>query len=216
MCWNYSRSASVLCSCTGSAHDVHIWTLAFVSPTHVGGNYCVTASYRRVVQMMSRRTGPPDGGYGWVVVASAFFIMGLTAAVLKNFGHFFLDIQSHFGVLTSTTSWVTSTTIAMFHIGGKDVATWVNFLSFFLNLRWFILWLFYFPTAPAASALTIRFSQRVVIIAGGLLCSLGMLLASLDLSLPWLYLTMGVLEGNPFETLLLVLRPLIHLYSCFV
>lgn len=69
--------------------------------------------------MKSRRAQPPDGGYGWVVVMSAFFIMGLTAGVLKNFGLFFLDIQSHFGVQTSTTSWVTSTTIAMFHLGGK-------------------------------------------------------------------------------------------------
>ncbi|XP_041855767.1 monocarboxylate transporter 13 [Melanotaenia boesemani] len=117
--------------------------------------------------MKSRRAGPPDGGYGWVVVASAFVIMGLTAAVLKNFGHFFLDIQSHFGVQASTTSWVTSTTIAMFHIG-----------------------------APAASALTLQFSQRVVIMIGGLLCTTGMVLASLDLSLPWLYLTMGILEGT--------------------
>nr|XP_015828727.2 monocarboxylate transporter 13 [Nothobranchius furzeri] len=120
--------------------------------------------------MKSRRTGPPGGVYGWVVVTSAFFVMGLTGAVLKNYGHFFLDIQSHFGVLTSTTSWVTSTTIAMFHIG-----------------------------APAASALSLRFSQRVVIIVGGLLCTTGMVLVSLDLSLPWLYLTMGVLEGAGFS-----------------
>ncbi|KAK2837921.1 hypothetical protein Q5P01_015133 [Channa striata] len=116
--------------------------------------------------MASRRPAPPDGGYGWVVVTSAFFIMGLTAAVLKNFGLFFLDIQSHFGVLTSTTSWVTSTTIATFHLG-----------------------------APAASALTLLFSQRAVIIVGGLLSASGMLLASLDLSLPCLYLTMGILQG---------------------
>lgn len=117
--------------------------------------------------MKPRRAGPPDGGYGWVVVASAFVVMGLTAAVLKNYGHFFLDIQSHFGVQVSTSSWVTSSTIATFHIG-----------------------------APAASALTLRFSQRVVIIMGGLLCTTGMVLASLDLSLPWLYLTMGILEGT--------------------
>ncbi|CAJ1069191.1 monocarboxylate transporter 13 [Xyrichtys novacula] len=116
--------------------------------------------------MKSCRAGPPDGGYGWVVVMSAFLVMGLTAAVLKNFGLFFLDIQSHFEVPTSTTSWVTSTTIATFHLG-----------------------------APLASALTLQFSQRVVIIIGGLLASSGMLLASLDLSLPWLYLTMGVLQG---------------------
>ncbi|XP_071339736.1 monocarboxylate transporter 12 isoform X2 [Trachinotus anak] len=118
------------------------------------------------MKMKSRSAGPPDGGYGWVVVMSSFFIMGLTAAVLKNFGIFFLDIQSHFGVLMSTTSWVTSTTIATFHLG-----------------------------APVASALTLQFSQRVVIIVGGLLTASGMLLASMDLSLPWLYLTMGILQG---------------------
>ncbi|KAM3610389.1 uncharacterized protein V6R79_003235 [Siganus canaliculatus] len=116
--------------------------------------------------MTSHRARPPDGGYGWVVVMSAFFVMGLTAAVLKNFGLFFLDIQNHYGVPTSTTSWVTSTTIAMFHLG-----------------------------APLASVLTLQFSQRIVIMVGGLLASSGMLLASLDLSLPWLYLAMGVLQG---------------------
>lgn len=113
-----------------------------------------------------RRAGPPDGGYGWVVVMSAFLTMGLTAAVLKNFGLFFLVLQSHFGVPASTISWVTSTTIATFHLG-----------------------------APAASLLTIQFSQRVVIIVGGLLAASGMLLASVDLGLPWLYLTLGVLQG---------------------
>nr|XP_019954793.1 PREDICTED: monocarboxylate transporter 7-like isoform X1 [Paralichthys olivaceus] len=125
--------------------------------------------------MTSRRAGPPDGGYGWVVVTSAFFIMGLTAAVLKNFGVFFLDIQRHFGVLSSTASWVTSTTIAMFHLG-----VLCSILS----------------AAPAASVLTLKFSQRVVIIVGGLLTASGMLLASLDLGLPWLYLTMGALQGT--------------------
>ena len=78
-------------------------------------------SEESLTKMTSRRAGPPDGGYGWVVVMSAFFVMGLTAAVLKNFGIFFLDIQRHFGVLNSTTSWVTSTTIAMFHLGGNNV-----------------------------------------------------------------------------------------------
>ncbi|XP_030271919.1 monocarboxylate transporter 13 [Sparus aurata] len=116
--------------------------------------------------MKSRRAGPPRRGFGWVVVMSAFFIMGLTTGVFKNFGHFFLDIQCHFGVPTSTTSWVSSTTIAMFHLG-----------------------------APVASVLVVQFSQRAVIIVGGLLTASGMILASLDLSLPWLYLTMGVLQG---------------------
>lgn len=94
--------------------------------------------------MKSRRAGPPDGGYGWVVVLSAFFIMGLTAAVLKNFGLFFLDIQSHFGVLTSTTSWVTSTTIAMFHLGGKDMVFSLKLLLVLNSTCLFFLLVFSF------------------------------------------------------------------------
>ncbi|XP_056093154.1 monocarboxylate transporter 2 [Rhinichthys klamathensis goyatoka] len=109
---------------------------------------------------------PPDGGYGWVVVTSAFFIMGLTAAVHKNFGLFFLEIQNHYSVLTSTTSWMTSTTIAVFHLG-----------------------------APLASALSMHLSQRSVIMVGGLLATSGMIIASLGLSLPWMYLSVGVLQG---------------------
>ncbi|XP_062308032.1 monocarboxylate transporter 13 [Osmerus eperlanus] len=109
---------------------------------------------------------PPDGGYGWVVVTSAFFIMGLTAAVSKNFGLFFMEIQTHFGILTSTLSWVNSTAIAMFHLG-----------------------------APLASALSLRFGHRWMIMLGGLLIFSGMLLASLSTSLTELFLGIGVLQG---------------------
>lgn len=62
--------------------------------------------------------------------------------------------------------------------------------------------------APAASALTAWLSQRVVIMIGGLLCTSGMLLASLDLSLPWLYFSMGILEG----TNLITFSSFTHLY----
>lgn len=48
--------------------------------------------------------------------------------------------------------------------------------------------------------LTLQFSPRAVTIAGGLLAASGMLLASLDLSLPWLYLSMGFLEGDHAES----------------
>lgn len=58
----------------------------------------------------------------------------------------------------------------------------------------------FFFSAPLASVLTLQFSQRVVIIVGGLMAALGMLLASLDLSLPWLYLTLGILQGSTLET----------------
>ncbi|CAL8294358.1 monocarboxylate transporter 13 [Gadus morhua] len=117
--------------------------------------------------MKPREGGPPDGGYGWVVVASSFIIMGLTAGVMKNLGLFFLEIQRHFGVLNSTASWVTSTTIAMFHLA-----------------------------APVASSLSLLFSHRAVIVAGGILSTAAMVLASLDLGLPWMYCSLGVLQGT--------------------
>uniref|UniRef100_A0A8C5TJ95 Monocarboxylate transporter 2 n=1 Tax=Malurus cyaneus samueli TaxID=2593467 RepID=A0A8C5TJ95_9PASS len=67
------------------------------------------------------KINPPDGGYGWVVVVSAFMVMGLTVAVLKTFGLFFVEIQQHFDELASTTSWITSVTIAVFHLGGSSL-----------------------------------------------------------------------------------------------
>lgn len=66
----------------------------------------------------------------------------------------------------------------------------------------FIVVFLIFFSAPVASVLTLQFSQRVVIMVGGLLAALGMLLASLDLSLPWLYLTMGVLQGSASQDIL--------------
>ncbi|MCJ8746883.1 hypothetical protein PDJAM_G00147000 [Pangasius djambal] len=116
--------------------------------------------------MKEYNVDPPDGGYGWVVVISAFFSRGLTTAVLKNFGLFFLEIQNYYNVLTSTVSWVTSTSIAMFHLG-----------------------------APLAGGLGVYVTQRGVMMIGGALAASGMIFASLGLGLPWMYLSLGVLQG---------------------
>ncbi|XP_060763113.1 monocarboxylate transporter 13 [Neoarius graeffei] len=109
---------------------------------------------------------PPDGGYGWVVVISAFFSRGFTIAVLKNFGLFFLEIQIYYNVLTSAVSWITSTSIAMFHFG-----------------------------APFAGSLGVYVTQRGVMMIGGTLAASGMIFASLGLGFPWMYLSVGVLQG---------------------
>uniref|UniRef100_A0A8B9SYS4 Major facilitator superfamily (MFS) profile domain-containing protein n=1 Tax=Anas platyrhynchos TaxID=8839 RepID=A0A8B9SYS4_ANAPL len=95
--------------------------------------------------MHAKESSPPDGGYGWVVVVSAFMVMGLTAAVLKTFGLFFVEIQEHFDELASTISWITSVTIATFHLG-----------------------------APVASSLCVKYSHRAVLVTGGLLAFSGM------------------------------------------
>ncbi|NXK56655.1 MOT2 protein, partial [Chauna torquata] len=116
--------------------------------------------------MQTKDSNPPDGGYGWVVVVSAFMVMGLTAAVLKTFGLFFVEIQEHFDELASTISWITSVTIAIFHLG-----------------------------APVASSLCVKYTHRAVVITGGLLAFSGMALGFLGLNMVWMYATTGFLQG---------------------
>jgi len=50
--------------------------------------------------------------------------------------------------------------------------------------------------APLASALSMHLSHRTVIMVGGLLAASGMIIASLGLSLPWMYLSVGILQGK--------------------
>ncbi|NWX92769.1 MOT2 protein, partial [Nothoprocta pentlandii] len=116
--------------------------------------------------MLVKESNSLDGGYGWVVVVSAFVVMGLTAAVLKTFGLFFVEIQQHFDELASMTSWITSITIAVFHLG-----------------------------APVASSLCVRYTHRAVVITGGVLAFSGMALGFLGLDMVWMYATTGFLQG---------------------
>ncbi|NXD12673.1 MOT2 protein, partial [Nothocercus nigrocapillus] len=116
--------------------------------------------------MLGEESNSLDGGYGWVVVVSAFVVMGLTAAVLKTFGLFFVEIQQHFDELASMTSWITSITIAIFHLG-----------------------------APVASSLCVKYTHRVVVITGGVLAFSGMALGFLGLDMVWMYATTGFLQG---------------------
>uniref|UniRef100_A0A8B9NVY4 Uncharacterized protein n=1 Tax=Apteryx owenii TaxID=8824 RepID=A0A8B9NVY4_APTOW len=104
--------------------------------------------------MQGKESNSPDGGYGWVVVASAFLVMGLTAAVLKAFGLFFVEIQQHFDELASISSWIMTITIAIFHLG-----------------------------APVASSLCVKYTHRAVVITGGLLAFSGMALGFLGLNM---------------------------------
>ncbi|NWI18732.1 MOT2 protein, partial [Crypturellus soui] len=116
--------------------------------------------------MLGKESNSLDGGYGWVVVVSAFVVMGLTAAVLKTFGLFFVEIQQHFDGLASMTSWITSITIAIFHLG-----------------------------APVASSLCVKYTHRAVVITGGVLAFSGMALGFLGLDMVWMYATTGFLQG---------------------
>lgn len=73
---------------------------------------------------MARRAEPPDGGWGWMVVLSAFFQSALVFGVLRSFGVFFVEFVAAFEEQAARVSWITSIGIAMQQFGSECCA-WV-------------------------------------------------------------------------------------------
>lgn len=119
---------------------------------------------------MVRRAEPPDGGWGWMVVLSAFFQSALVFGVLRSFGVFFVEFVAAFEEQAARVSWIASIGIAVQQFG-----------------------------SPIGSALSTKLGPRPVVMTGGILAALGMLLASFATSLTHLYLSIGLLSGflNP-------------------
>ncbi|ELK03781.1 monocarboxylate transporter 13 [Pteropus alecto] len=115
---------------------------------------------------MALRAEPPDGGWGWMVVLSAFFQSALVFGVLRSFGVFFVEFVAAFEEQAARVSWIASIGIAVQQFG-----------------------------SPVGSVLSTKFGPRPVVMAGGVLAALGMLLASFATSLTHLYLSIGLLSG---------------------
>ncbi|XP_055970933.1 monocarboxylate transporter 13 isoform X1 [Sorex fumeus] len=115
---------------------------------------------------MAPRAQPPDGGWGWMVVLSAFFMSALVFGVLRSFGVFFVEFVAVFEEQAVRVSWIASIGIAVQQFG-----------------------------SPVGSALSTKFGPRPVVMTGGILTALGMLLASFATSLTHLYLSIGLLSG---------------------
>uniref|UniRef100_A0A8C5RS54 Monocarboxylate transporter 13 n=1 Tax=Laticauda laticaudata TaxID=8630 RepID=A0A8C5RS54_LATLA len=109
----------------------------------------------------------PDGGWGWMVVLGGFVQSALVFGVVRSFGVFFVAFVAHFGESSVAVSWVVSLGIAI-----------LQFAS------------------PLGSTLSARYGARLVVMAGGLLSSVGLFLASFSTSLVHLYLSIGLLTGS--------------------
>ncbi|XP_072114569.1 monocarboxylate transporter 13 isoform X2 [Mobula birostris] len=112
------------------------------------------------------RNEAPDGGWGWMIVVSAFIQSALVFGVIRSFGVFFVAFKDHFSEAASTVSWITSMAVAI-----------QQFCS------------------PVASALSNYFGARLVVMLGGSIASLGLIFASLATNLVHLYLSIGLLSG---------------------
>ncbi|XP_062389194.1 monocarboxylate transporter 6 isoform X1 [Sardina pilchardus] len=65
----------------------------------------------------------PDGGWGWVVVASTILVLALTLAFPSCMGIFYTDLQTEFNTTNTETSWVPAIMTAVLHGGaGKEIS----------------------------------------------------------------------------------------------
>ncbi|XP_071370384.1 monocarboxylate transporter 12-B-like [Centroberyx affinis] len=112
---------------------------------------------------------PPDGGWGWMIVAGCFLATICTRAVTRCVSIFFVEFQLRFERDYSTTAWIHSLV---------DCTTML--------------------CAPLGSLIGNRLSCRATVVLGGLLSSTGLVLSSFAPSLEYLYIFLGILTGLGF------------------
>ncbi|XP_077960456.1 monocarboxylate transporter 12-B-like [Gasterosteus aculeatus] len=114
-------------------------------------------------------TTPPEGGWGWMIVAGCFLSTICIRAVTRCVSMFFVEFQLHFGKDYSTTAWIHSLI---------DCTTML--------------------CAPLGGLLAHRLSCRTTVMLGGLISSFGLVLSSFACSLEFLYASLGVVTGLGF------------------
>lgn len=108
----------------------------------------------------------PDGGWGWVVVVSAFIVSACADGLAFSFGLLHEEFTSYFETTQSKTSLIGSLFIATPLLAG-----------------------------PIMSALVDRYGCRIMTMLAGVLSTVGFLLASFSNSVGMLCLTFGFLSG---------------------
>jgi MFS transporter, MCT family, solute carrier family 16 (monocarboxylic acid transporters), member 14 len=108
----------------------------------------------------------PDGGWGWVVVMSSFVISMIADGISFSFGLLYIEFLDEFEASKSTTAWIGSLFIAVPLLSG-----------------------------PVMSALVDRYGCRSMTILGGLISTLGFVLASISTTLEMMMITFGVIAG---------------------
>ncbi|KAG7189710.1 hypothetical protein KM043_017378 [Ampulex compressa] len=109
---------------------------------------------------------PPDGGWGWVIVAASFMVNLIADGITFSFGVIYVEFLNYFGEGKSKTAWIGSLFMAMPLLSG-----------------------------PVASFLTDRYGCRRVSIAGSILATAGFVVSSYATSMEVLIFTFGVVAG---------------------
>ncbi|XP_013193261.1 monocarboxylate transporter 14 [Amyelois transitella] len=115
---------------------------------------------------INKKVAIPDGGWGWVVVLASFIISMIADGISFSFGLLYIEFLEEFEASKSTTAWIGSLFIAVPLLSG-----------------------------PVMSALVDRYGCRSMTILGGIISTLGFVLASISTTLEMMMITFGVIAG---------------------
>lgn len=110
---------------------------------------------------------PPDGGWGWLVLAGAMLVNILIPGTIKSFGVLLLEFKQAFDASEATVAWIPA-------------------LCYFL----------YSSLGPVSSILSVKYSYRTVTVLGGASAAIGMIASFWATSVTYVYLSYGVLVGT--------------------
>lgn len=113
-----------------------------------------------------KKSKVPDGGWGWVVVASSFVLSMIADGISFSFGLLFLQFKDHFDESATKISWIGSLFMSVPLMSG-----------------------------PLGSALVDRFGCRSMTIVGGLISAFGFVLSAFADSVEMLLITFGVIAS---------------------
>ncbi|KAL0106927.1 hypothetical protein PUN28_015444 [Cardiocondyla obscurior] len=109
---------------------------------------------------------PPDGGWGWVIVAASFMCNFFVDGIIFSFGVFLNDIADAFSVSKASVAFVNSLQSG-----------------------------FYLMVGPFVSALANRYGFRLVAILGSVISCIAFVLAYFSPSIEFLYISYGAIGG---------------------
>ncbi|KAH7952146.1 hypothetical protein HPB52_019368 [Rhipicephalus sanguineus] len=112
---------------------------------------------------------PPDGGWGWMIVAASFLCNMVVDGIAYTFGIFFPEFVDHFKAPKGTVAWVGS-----------------------------LLSGCYLSAGPLVSALTNRYGCRAVCIGGSIVACIAFLLSTIVQDVGSLMVTFGLMAGLGF------------------
>lgn len=126
---------------------------------------------------------PPDGGWGWLVLAGSMLVNILVPGTVKSFGVLFVEFMEAFEASPSSAAWIPALCYFLYSSLGKRTRIHTAELQMdLIELK------FGFSLGPLSSILSVKYSYRTVTLIGGTFAAVGMILSYWASSVTYLYI----------------------------